>query len=214
VQYFDKARMELTNPDTDPSSIWYVTNGLLVVELVTGRMQIGDVGFQLRRPAQVNVAGDPDDPDGPTYATFGSLRDDPPQPDGAVIIDRLARDGSVVAEPSLAAFGVTAEQRVQAPGLDHRVASVFWEFMHASGMVWDDGFIGDRLFVDPYYATGLPITEAYWSTVRVGGTPHDVLVQCFERRCLTYTPRNPEGWQVEAGNVGLHYYRWRYGQLP
>ncbi|MCS7294077.1 MAG: thermonuclease family protein, partial [Dehalococcoidia bacterium] len=39
------------------------------------------------------------------------------------------------------------------------------------------------------------------------------LVQCFERRCLTYTPDNPPGWQVEAGNVGQHYYRWRYEQL-
>src|SRR5207302_953615 len=29
--------------------------------------------------------------------------------------------------------------------------------------------------------------------------------------CLTYTPDNPAGWQVEAGNVGLHYYEWRYG---
>jgi hypothetical protein len=38
-----------------------------------------------------------------------------------------------------------------------------------------------------------------------------VLLQCFERRCLTYTPDNPEGWKVEAGNVGQHYYQWRYG---
>ena len=24
------------------------------------------------------------------------------------------------------------------------------------------------------------------------------------------TPDNPDGWKVEAGNVGLHYYDWRY----
>ncbi|HYI15383.1 MAG TPA: hypothetical protein VEX37_08330, partial [Thermomicrobiales bacterium] len=66
------------------------------------------------------------------------------------------------------------------------------------------------LFESPYYATGLPITEAYWATVKVGGTPRDVLLQCFERRCLTYTPGNDPAWQVEAGNVGQHYYRWRY----
>jgi DNA-binding beta-propeller fold protein YncE len=35
-------------------------------------------------------------------------------------------------------------------------------------------------------------------------------MQCFERRCLTYTPDNSAGWQVEAGNVGQHYYAWRY----
>ncbi|MEZ4570631.1 MAG: hypothetical protein R2849_09955 [Thermomicrobiales bacterium] len=34
-------------------------------------------------------------------------------------------------------------------------------------------------------------------------------MQCFERRCLTYTPDNAPGWQVEAGNVGQHYYEWR-----
>jgi hypothetical protein len=30
---------------------------------------------------------------------------------------------------------------------------------------------------------------------------------------LTYTPGNPAGWQVEAGNVGQHYFQWRYGDL-
>jgi hypothetical protein len=49
--------------------------------------------------------------------------------------------------------------------------------------------------------------------VQVAGTPTDVLLQCFERRCLTYTPGNPDGWQVEAGNVGRHYYEWRYGEI-
>ncbi|MEZ4569678.1 MAG: hypothetical protein R2849_04990 [Thermomicrobiales bacterium] len=42
VQYYDKARMEITNPGSDSDSIWYVTNGLLVVKLVTGKMQVGD----------------------------------------------------------------------------------------------------------------------------------------------------------------------------
>jgi hypothetical protein len=46
----------------------------------------------------------------------------------------------------------------------------------------------------------------------VAGTVQEVLLQCFERRCLTYTPGNDAGWQVEAGNVGQHYYYWRYDQ--
>ena len=45
----------------------------------------------------------------------------------------------------------------------------------------------------------------------VGGVSKLVLVQVFERRVLTYTPDNPDGWKVEAGNVGLQYYEWRYG---
>jgi len=27
-------------------------------------------------------------------------------------------------------------------------------------------------------------------------------------------PTNPSAWQVEQGNVGRHYYRWRYGNEP
>jgi hypothetical protein len=38
-----------------------------------------------------------------------------------------------------------------------------------------------------------------------------VLFQAFERRILTYTPCNEAAFQVEMGNVGLHYYDWRYG---
>jgi hypothetical protein len=87
--------------------------------------------------------------------------------------------------------------------------------MNSSGTVFeDDALIDDLLFENAFYATGYPITEAYWTTVAVGGVEQDVLFQCFERRCLTYTPGNPEGWQVEAGNVGLHYYLWRYGESP
>ena len=85
--------------------------------------------------------------------------------------------------------------------------------MNAEGLVEENGqLVTARLFPDPFYGTGLAITEPYWTTVRVGGTPQDVLVQCFERRCLTYTPGNAPTWQVEAGNVGQHYYHWRYDQ--
>ncbi|HQZ89391.1 MAG TPA: hypothetical protein PLR44_05005, partial [Thermomicrobiales bacterium] len=82
------------------------------------------------------------------------------------------------------------------------VASVFWNRMVAIGADYDN---------NAYYVTGLPITEAYWSAVAVDGTTHDVLWQCFERRCLTFTPDNDAQWQVEMGNVGQHYHRWRYG---
>ena len=63
VQYFDKTRMEITHPDGDTSSIWYVTNGLLAEELITGRLQLGDNTFEQHDPAQVNVAGDANDPE-------------------------------------------------------------------------------------------------------------------------------------------------------
>ncbi|HUG16438.1 MAG TPA: PQQ-dependent sugar dehydrogenase [Thermomicrobiales bacterium] len=212
TQYFDKSRMEITQPDGDSSSPWHVTNGLLVVELITGRMQVGDAEFVARSPSLANLAGDPADLSGPTYQTFGGLLDAQPLEDGAAIAWRVDRSGVVTDDLALAAHGVTTAQRVTVPGIDHQVASPFWEFMNQQGLVWVDGEPQVApLFENPYYATGLPVTEAYWTTVLVGGTPQEVLVQCFERRCLTYTPGNEPAWQVEAGNVGRHYYQWRYG---
>src|SRR5690349_21390215 len=40
VVYFDKARMEITNPDADRNDRFYVTNGLLVRELISGNVQL------------------------------------------------------------------------------------------------------------------------------------------------------------------------------
>ncbi|HCG28370.1 MAG TPA: hypothetical protein DEU95_01130, partial [Chloroflexi bacterium] len=65
VQYFDKSRMEINNPAGDTDSIWYVTNGLLVVEMVEGWYQTGDDTFDKSPdPAEVNIAGDPTGADG------------------------------------------------------------------------------------------------------------------------------------------------------
>lgn len=71
VQYFDKARMELAGPNT-------VTNGLLTVELKTGRMQVGDNAFEQRLPATIGVAGDPGQA-GPTYADLAKFPEHSPQ---------------------------------------------------------------------------------------------------------------------------------------
>ncbi|MDQ3548620.1 MAG: hypothetical protein M3439_07345 [Chloroflexota bacterium] len=60
-----------------------------------------------------------------------------------------------------------------------------------------------RRFESAFYATGLPITEAYWADVKVAGQQREVLLRCFERRCLTYTPGNDPAWQVEAGTALL-----------
>jgi hypothetical protein len=101
------------------------------------------------------------------------------------------------------------------PGIDHQIAAPFWEFMNSSGLVFeDDALVEDALFVNPFFATGFPVTEPMWTSVILEGDPTDVLLQCFERRCLTYTPSNAAGWQVENGNVGHHYYVWRYQILP
>ncbi|MDQ3547808.1 MAG: CHRD domain-containing protein [Chloroflexota bacterium] len=216
VQYFDKSRMEINNPNAFDDGLWFVTNGLLVVEMVEGKIQIGDTEFdESPDPAEINIVGDPADESGlgPTYADIGAfgLPDKPATAEGTTITAVISDDGTVSNDQSYATFGVTAEERVTEEGIDHTVASVFWEFMNSEGIVWENGaYVTENLFENPFYATGYPIAEAYWATALVEGTERDILWQCFERRCLTYTPGNPDGYLVEAGNVGQHYFRWRY----
>ncbi|HUG14531.1 MAG TPA: hypothetical protein VMM78_05865 [Thermomicrobiales bacterium] len=207
VQYFDKSRMEITHPGGDQSSQWYVTNGLLARELITGDRQVGDSAFEDGEPANVGVAGDPDDATGPHYATFGMITQQPVRPAGATIIDVLARDGSINSGAHLAAHGVTVGPFEPLTG--YSTASVFHAFITAHGTIYQNGdyTTGE---VAGVFAVGLPITEAYWAQVKVAGNVRDVLVQCFERRCLTFTPANDSAWQVEMGNVGQHYHVWRY----
>ena len=207
VEYWDKARMEVNQPRADRSNRWYVTNGLLVRELITGQLQVGDNQFIPRAPAQIPVAGDPDDQTGPTYATLARVLTAPPTPVGAEIRQRLHRDGTVTQDGP---GGVHAAYLV--PQTQHTIADVFWAYLQSEGPIWNgQAFVTGKLFDPLFFATGYPITEAYWAQVKVGGQVKDVLIQCFERRCLTYTPSNPPGWQVEMGNVGWHYARWRYG---
>ena len=214
VQYFDKSRMEITDPAGDSSSPWFVTNGLLVVEMVTGAIQLGDAEFAAHAegPAQVNVAGDRDDPTGPTYATFTDHLLDPPQDPGTLITRRINRIGTVTHDASLADYNVSAGF------LDivtnHTIAAPFWDFMNSTGLVYEDGaYTDDSLFLNPFYATGRPITEAYWANVKVAGSYQDVLMQCIERRCPDLRRRVADpNWRVEAGNVGRHYYEWLYGE--
>ncbi|MDQ6831780.1 MAG: hypothetical protein M3008_00145, partial [Chloroflexota bacterium] len=54
IQYFEKARMELTTPDKG-----HVTAGLLVREMVSGMLQLGDTQMEPYAPAGIPVAGDP-----------------------------------------------------------------------------------------------------------------------------------------------------------
>ena len=214
VQYFDKSRMEINDPLGNTDSEWYVTQGLLATEMITGNMQVGDNEYIDWGPAEVHVAGNAGG-GSPNYSAFGPLMYEPALDSGQTITQTLDSEGNAGDNPALADYGVTAEYYVSETG--NQVASVFWEFMNSSGPIFENGVnTSGNLFANPFYAAGLPITEAYWTNVIVGEDPEpqDVLVQAFERRVLTYTPGNDEGWQVEAGNVGQHYYMWRYGAIP
>ena len=216
VRYYDKARMEITNPLEDRKAAWYVTNGLLARELISGEMQTGDATFDFRGSARVPVAGDLGDPLAPTYSDLRGLVDAEPVDDDALLVLAVDGAGRVTTNQALADFGVYAAEYI--PDTNHQIASVFWDYLNSEGLIYQDGeLVNGRLFDPVFFATGFPITEAYWTRVLVGGERVDVLAQCFERRCLTYTPTNAPEWRVEMGNVGLHYYRWRYedgGDLP
>jgi hypothetical protein len=219
VQYFDKARMELNNPRDRSGPAQGVTNGLLVKELVSGRMQLGNDPFDVdqRLPAEVPVAGNPRDanPSGPAYGAFAGVasldngyRD--PQRLGERIATTLDAGGNLGLRPDLARPETAIVQYNSLTG--HNIPQVFWNFMNQQGPIFT-GRVTSGPVVDWLFAMGLPITDAYWTRARIGASEQDVLVQLFERRVLTYVPSNPPGYQVEMGNVGQHYFQWRYPHL-
>jgi hypothetical protein len=222
VQYFDKSRMEITDPHADATSPWYVSNGLLTRELVTGRLQIGDTLFsETGQPAWIPLAGDPDNAF-PTYADLQSWIDRlAPDQTGRPIV--TARDETSVtayegasADPAADAAHFVSYTGPSGQPVGYNIPRAFWDFMTQGGLIYDPATSSIRqsqpLF-DWLFVLGYPIGEAFWVNVRVAGKATWVLVQPFERRVLTYTPANPPNWRVEMGNIGQHYYRWRYELL-
>ncbi len=311
VEYLDKARMEITRPDFNPYNPYYVTNGLLVKEMVSGQLQQGDFSFKQKYPAyDVPVAGDPlvVNPDAPTYASFFALnsfyKTQPNQPPASttslglhVSVDTQGINSaladtpvvtttsgittpasttpgvstspstsvSVTPSPSTPVPSAPATPGTVSPGgsanvpdsigygllekqpdrtneqvittlsrngqvglnnllgavdganyvywertLGHNIPRIFWDFLNQSGPVYNGKGLVNGKIVDWVQTMGYPISDAYWVRTNVAGIARDVLVQLYERRILTYTPSNPAGYLVEMGNVGRHYYNWRY----
>jgi sortase (surface protein transpeptidase) len=217
VQYFDKSRMEINDPKLAPTDRWFVTNGLLTVELISGRMQVGDSKFETTTPAGINIASDPDDGNAPTYASFGTVSNtsagEQRRPDKSAdgyATERINRKGDVTGDPSKRLPEARIAYFEKATG--HNVPKVFWDYLNSTGPVRNGVGNVTRPLMDPWvFAMGLPISDAYWANVKIEGKMQDVLIQAFERRVLTYAPGLPAGWQVQMGNIGQHYYEWRYG---
>ena len=198
VQYFDKARMEQTTANGA------VTNGLLTVELMRGQRQFGDTTFVAYPPANIPLVGDPTN----LFPTYASLSASvlPPKvnqitaPNGNV----YGTDGTLTPNSQLAASPGAAFGSYQTdPGnrYAHNIPLVFWSYLSMLPVPWQT-------------AMGFPLTEAFWVKVALNAAPTWVLVQPFERRVLSYTPTNPAGFQVEMGNIGQHYFQWRYVTNP
>jgi hypothetical protein len=203
VYYFDKARMEVNSSDRDQST--YVTAGLLVRDMIVGRIQVGVDEYEDYVSADVPLAGDEKqfNPDAPTYMSLKGVASivpgrEVPQRRGAAVVEVIAQDGTVTTNSSLdgmAAYGSYAST------LGHNIASVFDTYLASLAGDWQ-------------MSVGLPLTEPYWVQANLKGSPTWVLVQAFERRVLTWTPINRPEWQVEMGNVGRSYYAWRYRESP
>jgi hypothetical protein len=190
VQYFDKGRMELNDP-----AIGRVSAGLLATELVTAQIQTGNAANKAAKPATVPVAGDPDNTF-PTYANLATFRPSPPAGSATGPVTRLYNPDGTFGVRQEAASDPAAAYATTDGLTGHTVPAAFADFRNDPR--------------HPLATIGLAITEPFWAKVKVGGVPKDVMIQAFERRVLTYTPSNPDGFKVEYGNIGRAYYAWRY----
>lgn len=203
VYYLDKARVEVNLAEDGGAPL--VTAGLLVRDMIAGRVQVGLDEFIETTPANVQLAGDDlkTNPDAPTYASLHYLasvqagRSVAARP-GAQITEVLSADGRVHADTSRSG---QARYGSYEPVMGHNIAAVFDSYFTTLPVAWQT-------------SVGLPLTEPYWVRTNLDGDPTWVLVQAFERRVLTYTPDNDPAWRVEMGNIGRHYYTWRYSEEP
>jgi DMSO/TMAO reductase YedYZ molybdopterin-dependent catalytic subunit len=211
VQYFDKSRMEINNPSGNRNDPFFVTNGLLTTELMLGRIQVGNNSYVERYRAHIPLASDSDDAQAPTYASFARLMATRAENrTGQRVVNYLERDGSTRTEtPAGSGPEIIA---LYEPATGHNIPTVFKQFLDLQGPVWVGGKLQTARLSDPwFYTTGYPITEAYWAKVKIAGKRDtDVLIQAYQRRVLTYVPSLPAEFQVQMGNIGLHYYDWRY----
>jgi hypothetical protein len=224
VQYFDKSRMEINDPNGDQNNPFFVTNGLLTVELISGKMQVGNSSYVDRAPADIPLASDTDDPNAPTYVSFQGVSNTPlgdhPAENrvGDFATSTINKAGQLGTDPSKA--NVPGTQIVfYEPTTRHNIPKAIWDFLNQTGPVYNSatGRIVNARLSDPwFYATGLPISGPYWAKVKIANVPNvDVMIQAFERRVVTYVPSAPSGFQVAMSNIGQHYYDWRYGgQTP
>jgi hypothetical protein len=206
VQYYDKSRMEINNPAGDRNNTYFVTNGLLAVEMIAGEIQVADEVFITATvPSTIPVAGDPrkDNPLTPDYATFAAVsslhgENQAQKRVGTRVNDAIDVNGVVSRDD---VHGALSRYALFVPQTGHNIPDVFSTYLQ--GMQQAYGY--DWVFV-----MGYPVSEAYWTTMRVSGKDMPVLVQAYQRRVLTYVPDFPTTWRVQMGNVGQHYFEWRY----
>jgi hypothetical protein len=190
--------MELYGGVTNTPDV-QVANGLLATELVTGQIQIADDQFMPMPPPDIAIAGDP----GGSAATYADL----------------STKAAALLAPAQSKIGQLSNATIQASGdlgdialppipqttltvydgtTKHNVPDAFAQYRNRAGLA----------------SIGYAISEPFHATVKVADASRFVMVQVFERRVLTYTDTNPDPFKVEMGNIGQHYYQWRYPNGP
>ena len=212
VQYFDKGRME-RNPLVGDGPT-FVSNGLLVVEMLSGRIQIGATQYETRPLPAAPLGGDGTANPAPSYAAFARVasltgENRATAAVGAAVTAHLDADGTV--QPGTAPVAVVVAAYRTETG--HNIPDLFYRYLTASGPIYDNGYRNAPVY-DWVTTIGYPISEAYWTRMAIGGTVQDVLVQAYQRQILTYIPAYAAPWTVQLGNVGTTYFRWRYGREP
>ena len=98
------------------------------------------------------------------------------------------------------------------PQTGRNIPKIFWDFLNASGPIYVNGQAAEGKLNQPWFvASGLPVTDAYWANVRIAGTAARRADSGFPARVLTYIPDyDGSPFNVQMGNVGQHYYDWRY----
>ena len=95
--------MEINDPNGDRKSEWFVTTGLLVAEMVSGKQQIGDKEYKRLAAAEIAVGGDGLETD-PGCANLHFL---PP----CCIVDRAGRIAHLTVQGRSSPRPLTAQER-------------------------------------------------------------------------------------------------------
>ncbi|MFW6075209.1 MAG: hypothetical protein ACOC9Y_06415, partial [Chloroflexota bacterium] len=199
--YFDKGRLDILDLERDPDDPWYAVGGLLVSEMLAGRIQLGVDRYVDYATPDISITGDAGQAEPVTYADLARysivhpddllsrselayLADETEAGDrsGAPVTTLLEPDGGLVPggesnhDVTLGEFDPVTELNIAAPFA-----------------TWADQQELSRL-----YLLGRPVTAPYWIDTVENGEPIRVLIQAFERRIMMYTPGGREGWQVES----------------
>ncbi|HLL61151.1 MAG TPA: hypothetical protein VK338_05520 [Candidatus Nitrosocosmicus sp.] len=218
VVYTDKARQEEVFVNNDVQ----VKNGLLTVELMTGKRRVGMNSYETRYAAEILVAGEPGSK-APTYATLAKVatlegdKNKATDKTGQKVTQYIDEKGNISDAKQM---GVPQEYIDKAQysyyhaGMGHNLPKQFHDLYKMTGPIIEKGTEKVGQIYIPEIHTGWPITEAYWTKIKktVNGKQEDrfVMLQGAERRVFTWDPLNEAQWQVENGNIGTQYFDWLY----